>query len=46
LIGIASGKAANDLEWSETYNTRLKSVGEGKGGKQLHSLVSALQNYL
>jgi proline iminopeptidase len=37
VIGIAGGKVVNDREWSETYHTRLKSVGEDTGGKQWHA---------
>jgi proline iminopeptidase len=34
VIGIAGGKIVDDRHWSETYHSRLKSVGEDNGGKQ------------
>jgi proline iminopeptidase len=37
VIGIAGGKIVNDRGWSETYHTRLKSIGEDTGGKEWHA---------
>jgi proline iminopeptidase len=37
VIGIAGGKVVQDRSWSETYQERLKSVGDDTDGKQFHA---------